>query len=218
VLYVELSNEELAARIQDGESQYIDELYRRTRKLLSYFAKLHSWRIKEYPDLSIDDLIQCGYFALAKAIHKFDRRGAYDFNSMIHFKYRHEVNRLLGKHRENGGFAFRPVVYSLNEKEINADDAPEKQDLLVDNYNIVAEYEKKELSELVTAAIEQLPAEERDVIIALYFHDKKKAQIAREQNLDYRKIQLYENRALNLLSANEVLREYYYNVYRAGVC
>ena len=118
-MHAQMTNEELAMRIKAGEKQYIDELYQRTRKILSHYAKLHSERIKKYPDLSIDDLLQCGYFAFTKAIRSFDPYGIHEFHAYISFKYRHEINRLLGLHRENGGYAYRPVMFSLNEKEID---------------------------------------------------------------------------------------------------
>lgn len=128
------------------------------------------------------------------------------------------MNRLLGRHRENKKYVYRRVTYSLNEKEINAEDAPKKQDLLVDDYNIIAEYEKKELAELLETAIEQLPGEERGVIIEIYYFNKKKAQIARERNAHHQSIQRLENRALDLLSMNQALRDYYYSTYSVGGC
>lgn len=216
-MYENLTNEELAVRIRAGEKQYLSELYQRTRKLLAHYAKKHRRMVDEYPDITIDDLIQCGYFAFIKAIQSFNPHGTHEFHAYILFPYKNEVYRLLGRHRENSKYVFRSVTYSLNEKEINAEDAPEKQDLLVDDYNLVTEYEKKELAELLETAIEQLPDEERDVIIEIYYFNKKKAQIARERNAHHQSIQRLENRALDLLSMNQALRDYYYSVHSAGV-
>ena len=78
-----MTNEELAIRIQDGETELYTQLWDNTKYLLFRImrSKLNSAMIPNH--ITIDDLRQEMYFALCKAVNYYDREKSFLFSTYL---------------------------------------------------------------------------------------------------------------------------------------
>ena len=208
-MHGEWNNEELAERIQNGEKDLIPLLWGGVRGFINLLALKHRYIIKERPDTDIEDLIQCGYFAMLKALEVYDGTKGYKFTTFITFKYKNEIYKVIGAKKNRNSYTFPPLHSSLNATIENDDHETELVDMLEDESmgNIETEYEKKEMQQIVREAVEKLPETEQYIIQEIYFNGRTKVDIVDGRRYkDQFAVTRAEDRALRILRKDETLQ------------
>lgn len=205
----EWSNEELAERIQNGEKDLLPLLWGNVRGFINLLALKHRYIIQERAYVDVEDLIQCGYFAMLKAVEAYDSTKGCKFVSFIVFKYKNEIYKLIGAKKTKCSYIFPPFTSSLNATVENDDHETELVDMLEDENaeSIETDYEKKEMQRIVRAAVGRLPELERNVIQEIYFNERAKTEIADGRHYkDQFAVTRAEDRALHILRKDKTLQ------------
>ncbi len=204
-----LSNEELAARIKNGDTSLIPLLWGGCRSTVTLLAARNRGVTENRACIDWDDLIQCGYFAMLEAIKSYDPEKGYKFVTYMTYKYKNEIYALIGAKKMHNGYIFPPFVDSLNVTVENDSHETELIDMLENDSgeNIERDYEKKELQQIVRAAVAELPERERYVIQERYFNEREKVQIADGKRYkDGNDVTRTEDRALRMLRRDKALQ------------
>ncbi len=204
-----LSNEELAARIKDGDTSLIPLLWGRCRRTVTLLAVRNRWITEKRACIDWDDLMQCGYFAMLEAIKSYKPEKGYKFVTYMTYEYKSEIYALIGVKKTHNGYIFPPIVDSLNVTVENDSHETELIDMLENDSGerIETDYEIKELQQTVREAVEKLPERERYVIQERYFNEREKTQIANGQYFkDQFEVTRTEDRALRMLRQDRMLR------------
>lgn len=203
------SNEALAARIKAGEKSLLPILWGQCRRTVTILAAKYSGVMEKNAFVDMEDFIQCGYFAMLAAVEAYDPEKGYKFNSYINFKYKKQVYEMFGNVREGDRRIFPAAASSLNVTLENDGHETELLDMLEDENagSIEADYEKKEMQQIVRAAVGRLPELERHVIQEIYFNGRAKTEIADGQRYkDQFAVTRAEDRALHALRKDKVLQ------------
>lgn len=97
-----MTNEELAAEIQQGSTELMPQLWENTRKLFFMLCNrwwsVHSERFVRC-GFTPDDLMQECYFVLVDAVAAFDSGSGFKLSSYFHYPVQKRFNALLGYRR-----------------------------------------------------------------------------------------------------------------------
>lgn len=203
------SNEALAARIKAGEKSLLPILWGQCRRTVAILAAKYRGIMEMNAFVDMEDFIQCGYFAMLEAVEAYDPEKGYKFNSYMNFKYKKQVYDMFGNVREGDRRIFPVAASSLNVTMENDGHETELLELLEDENagSIEADYEKKEIQQIVRAAVGRLPDLERYVIKQIYFKGQTKTDIAKKMHAkDQFRVTRWEDRALHMLRKDKALQ------------
>ena len=199
-----MTNEELAVRIQNGEDQYYSELWAQSEKLLfSILSRyLKALRLPNY--ISGDDMRQCMYSALRKAVESYNSAKPYKFTSYLKYSVINAVKAQMPDNRFEETSANLPVIGKDGE-------AAEMIDFIEDE-TAALQFESIEICDMqrqIRQAVSALPDNLRQVIILSFFRGMTYSQMQEitgksisKLRGDYHKamIQLRKNKALQQLA------------------
>ena len=160
-----MENEELALKIQAGQTELYGELWERCRKLLYYILARYQNGITLPNYINGEDLEQCMYGALRAAVKSYDSGKGYKFTSYLHFHVMNTVQAQLPDKHITEISANQPV-------EDDEGKSGELQDFIEDD-TAALQFNNIELSELratVRKAVAALPERQR-ICITLYFFE-----------------------------------------------
>ena len=203
------SNEELAARIKAGEESLLPILWGQCRRTVTILAAKYRGVMEKNAFVDMEDFMQCGYFAMLAAVEAYDPEKGYKFSSYMNFKYKKQVYDMFGNVREGDRRIFPAAASSLNVTLENDGHETELLDMLEDENagSIEADYEKKEMQQIVRAAVGRLPELERHVIQEIYFNGRAKTEIADGQRYkDQFAVTRTEDKAMYILRKDQSLQ------------
>ena len=208
-------NEELAARAKAGNKEAFALLWAKNRRHIYYLAVKYRSIIEQNAFVDLDDFMQCGYLALVEAVNAFDPEKGFALTSYINFKYKQQVHAMFGNVREGDKHIFPQPCSSLNAIIENDKDGSgtEAGDLIEGESaeEFDERIEKKELCEIVRAAVDRLPEREAFVIRRLYFDDYTKRALASGGCFkDENEVARIENAAMLKLRRDETLKALHY--------
>lgn len=208
-------NEELAARAKAGDKEAFTLLWAQNRRYIYYLAVKYRSIIEQNALVDLDDFMQCGYLALVEAVNAFDPEKGFALTSYINFKYKQQVYAMFGNVREGDKHIFPQPCSSLNAIIENDKDGSgtEVGDLIEGESaeEFDERIEKKELCEIVRAAVDRLPEREAFVIRRLYFDDYTKRALASGGRFkDENEVARIENAAMLKLRRDETLKALHY--------
>lgn len=208
-------NEELAARAKAGNKEAFALLWAQNRRHIYYLAVKYRSIIEQNAFVDLDDFMQCGYLALVEAVNAFDPEKGFALTSYINFKYKQQVYAMFGNVREGDKRIFPQPCSSLNAIIENDKDGSgtEAGDLIEGESaeEFDERIEKKELCEIVRAAVDRLPEREAFVIRRLYFDDYTKRALASGGRFkDENEVTRIENAAMLKLRRDETLKALHY--------
>lgn len=203
------SNEELAERIKAGEESLLPILWGQCRRTIAIMAAKYRGIMEQNAFIDKEDFIQCGYFAMLEAVEAYSPEKGYKLNTYLNFKYKKQIYAMFGNKREGDNYIFPAATSSLNITLENDGHKTELLELLEDKSaeDIETDYEKKELQQIVRAAVGRLPERERHVIQEIYFNERTKTQIADGQHYKNQfAVTRTEDRALQMLRKDKALQ------------
>lgn len=199
-----MTNEELVLIIRNGQTEGYGELWQRCRRLLYHLLgrRLKHVALPNY--ISVEDLEQCMFFALQKAVSSYDPDKPYLFNSYLKYSVINTIREHLPKGSIQETSANQPV-------QSDAENEIELIELITDD-NVAVRFEDMEHIQLQTVlreAIKQLPQQERECIVLSYYHDLSYQQIS--EKTGYSSDTARKSVALGLyhLKQNKALRAFY---------
>lgn len=104
-----MSNEEMTVRIQAGEKELLGPLWEQNRGLLYRLARRYEGLGRLY-GLDCDDLMQCAFLALSKAVEGFREEKGYKLTAYLP----HSMRLVLRDYTNIDGRGEHPIVDSLN--------------------------------------------------------------------------------------------------------
>lgn len=200
--------EELVAQIQQGRTDLLEKLWLKVEGLIAWYAALFfSVTDKSGMPLggtTINDLIQCGYFALLGAVKNYDP-GKAKFTTFLLWYCRREFQIAMG--RRSVRTRNDPLNKSFSSLDAPIDDDEERTLLDViseskldehDDYSAVEDriyYDQ--LHALLEELLEQLPEKEADAIRLEFFKGMKLYEIGEELGCSYQYARSLRQQGLN---------------------
>lgn len=173
-----MSNEELAALIQQGQRQYIPQLYKQVERLLRIMATRYYNRFCSLCTrcgLTDDDLIQEGFFVMLDAVKSYRADRKIKFVTYLRFPFINRVHQLTGWHRGKRN----PLndAESLDEPLTANSDGLTRGDTIKDD-NVDAQFDKVEdvsylsaLHEAFRKSMADMDPQQRTVVHYRYFEN-----------------------------------------------
>jgi len=181
-----MTNEELVEHIQRGEADLVPRLWERVRGLIAHRAsQFYRWRHGRCAafEVTVDDLIQEGYFAFCCAIQCFDPSKGFRFSTYLYFPLKKYFMEATGGRRDNK-FESRNPCASL-DMPVGEDGNMSLVDTVRDE-SAGAPFEAVEdaivnsqLREVLDSLLTALPKNERDVLERRYYGGQTLRQIAK---------------------------------------
>lgn len=215
-----MTNEELAMMIQRGHTEYYKKLWEQTYKLINSLVKREALNRLLPNDIDLEDLLQCGYFAMVAAVKAFDVGKELKFTSYLGYHVKNCVAFELGRGGRNRKHL---KEQSYNTPVGNDEGNTELVDLLEDT-TAAAEFEQIELTDtqrIVREAIGELPELERDIIVLCELKRMSMPLAAAELNIELKNVRRIRAQAIRKLCRNRSLqalsKEYEAHWYYSGM-
>lgn len=202
-----MTNEEIVTLVQSGNRELLPVLWEQNQKLIKMLIVRYA-KNKTLPNsVDLDDLFQCGYFALLQAVRAYKADGNYRFVTYLSYSVLNAVQDELGINRKH----FKEISYNKTVKDKSGDNV-ELLDLMEDStaeYNLIEPVELTDTQRIVIEALERLPPVQREVISKHYLKGLTLNQIAAEKHCTVENIRQYKTAAFRTLRKDKELRELY---------
>lgn len=206
------TNEELAVLIKDGKTELYTELWENCKDLISLIAHKHftvNYDRCISAGVTVDDIIQSGYFALIEAVKYFDTESGYKFVTYLNLPLKRQINTLLGytsSYRDSLDYSTSldvPINDDIGERTLG--DTIIDEDSELPFINVENNIFNTQLKAALNSAIETLPERERPVITDFYFNNLSLREIKRRSDgLSYPQVNSAYNRAISKLRRNHL--------------
>lgn len=207
-----MSNEELVARIQDGEEGLYGELWANVERLVYWKARQAIHAIGSSCGVEVEDLLNCGYFALVKAVGTYSP-GAHSFAGWLMLYLKTEFAEASGyrtEKRKND-----PLQHAVS---LSAPLAGDSEDLLLSDTipdpNGQAPMESiedsmwhEQLHDALECILEEIPANQSDVIRHRYYQGLTVATTAQALGTSYTEARKLEGKAIRTLRQPKIARK-----------
>lgn len=203
-----MENEQLVTLIQSGHRDLLPVLWERTQRLIKMLIVRYAKGRILPNSIDLDDLLQCGYFALLQAVRAFKADKGLKFTSYLSYSVKNAIDEETGNDRKH----FKEISYNKTVKDKSGDDV-EILDLLEDStaeFDIFEPVELTDTQRIVTEALEQLPPVQREVISKHYLKGLTLNQIATERHCTIENIRQYIRAGFKILRKDRVLRNLYF--------
>ena len=167
-----MSNEELAAAIQNGKSERIGELWEQVEGLVKWKAKRTMTALElrgAFCGVEFDDLVQCGYPAMAAAVESYSPENG-SFSTWFMYYLQKEFAEATGYRTQRGRNEPLNESLSLDKPLSDEVDSVVFGDLVPDQratatMEAVEDHEyQRQLHEAVEKALSALPADAAEVL------------------------------------------------------
>lgn len=202
-----LTNEEMALLIQKGHTEYYTELWTNTEKLtgllVNKFYNQYSDRCTK-AGITVEDLKQCGFFALINAVNAYTPEKEFSFTTYINFHALRNFKAAIGLISKKQDVFY--ISQSLDMPIGDEDKTTLAENISdpVDNYKAT---EDKIFNEQLAATLEKciftLNLNEQNVINGRYFNGLTLENIGAINNISVEQVRSIENKALRKLRNGE---------------
>ena len=204
----ELSNEELAMRIKNGEKELIPILWEQVKNLIAWKAQRYFNHCSILGTLhyELDDLIQESYFAMLQAIEYYEP-GECCFSTYLRVCIKTSFASVAGsrtpRQRNNPlNFIFDNNCISL-DVPLNEESTDSLIDFIpsenTDFENVEERIYNEELHNALDKALATLPEGSSDILKQIYYRDKTEAVLAKEKQCSTQNISQIKENALDKL-------------------
>ena len=207
-----MTNEELAQLIKQGNKRYYATLWEQTSRLIHKLIYKHASKRKLPNDIDFDDILQCGYFAMVKAVTAYSPEKDLKFNTYLEFQVMNAIQLTIDRGQRKGMNTPRLQEYSYNRTVSNSEgEEVEIIDLMPDKQSpkIYESAELTDLQERVWQALAELPEKLREIITGYYFNGENLPTQAERLGVSVQTVTQRKNQALRLLQRNRALKQLY---------
>lgn len=198
-----MSNEELARRIQNGETDLIPTLWEQVRRFIYREAYRRHRATEGLGGVEVDDLVQSGYIALVKAVASFQPDGEYAFLTYL-------GKQLKTSFAEAGGYrtSKRDPLNDADSLDapLTDDTDTTKGDMLADPVDQYEDAERRiwleQLRDALGKAMEDLPPEWREVLRRYYWDGQTLEEISAATGIHKNNVDNRRHKGLKQLRRN----------------
>lgn len=169
-----MTNEELATLIQNGDDGYLPTLWEQVRKLIRMKAEQYHRDFLQKGGgnyaVDVDDLTQCGYYAVQDAVKYYSPAAGYKFTTYLDKTLKKAFREAMGIRTSKLDLCMGAA--SLDESCGEDDETP--LIALIDSHDssmiqVEESVYNQELRRELTAALQKLSEAEREVLILRFF-------------------------------------------------
>lgn len=169
-----MTNEELATLIQNGDDGYLPTLWEQVRKLIRMKAEqYHRYLVLSGGGnyaVDVDDLTQCGYYAVLDAVKYYSPSAGYKFTTYLDKTLKKAFREAMGIRTSKQD----PCMGAASlDNSCREDDETPLIDLIDSHDSSLIQVEEsvynQELRRELTAALQKLPEAEREVLTLRFF-------------------------------------------------
>lgn len=186
-----MTNEELAVLIQEGDKEYIEELWERVRRIIYiYCYRYYNANAGRCASCGIekDDLIQEGFFAMLEAVKAYKPESGYKFASFLRYPLKKAFNSLTGL--RTAAQTQLPLNHALNiDKPLEGAENMRLVDTIPDEAatesmdNVEKKLYISQLRHDIEKGLEKLPENERKAIRGIYLEGISGTKAAADEGL-----------------------------------
>lgn len=192
----------LAVQVQQGHNELLPDLWEQVRGLVNAYAKSFLLSFNCTHGLEHEDLMQCGYLAMVRALEKYNPGMGAKFSTFLVYYIRSEFQKAIGRSERQ----FHDPLNHCGSLDIPVGDDPDgptRLDFVRDGRDYLADVEARvfndELHAALEAALEGIPAREASVIRSVYYTDKSLTETAAELGVSHQRAQQLRNSGLHRL-------------------
>ena len=197
-----MSNEELAARIRDGDKTAIPELWDGVKAFIHQQAFRY---YRSYPGrggTELDDLVQSAFFAMITAAERYRPEMECGFLTCLDFYLRHEFRKCFGIRSE------KRDPLNENPRSLDAPIAEDKgegtlADTIPDPGDPISEAERRiwleQLRATLDSALDQLPQDQKQTLTTRYYQGLTIEETAAATGCTRGEVKKLERRGLDQL-------------------
>ena len=194
-----MTNEEIAGRIQRGETDLLPQLWEQVHPLICWHANRFYIQHQERciaSGVTADDIIQTGYFAVLDAVQAYDPAPGYKFNTYLRYPLKNRFKAATGG-RENNKIDSLNRCTSL-DSTIAGDSDITGADILTDPS---AERDFEDIIECIHAdqmhtaleeCMQRIPAEQAKTLRARYYENQTLTELAAAKSASHQAIRQQE--------------------------
>lgn len=193
------TNEELATKAANGDNESLNKLYFAVTPLVQLLIKPYLKYCNK--QVSPEDLLQCGYFAVLKAVEYFSPDKGFKFNSYL-------TNCVKIVCHEELGFNKKQAETVSLETPLYDDESSTLEDIIEDpEANTYKFCELNDVRVIVRKEVERLPTLEQYVIYSAFYENKTMKEIALEIGWSTRDAKNIRYAAYKRLRQSEAIQE-----------
>ncbi|MBQ2967447.1 MAG: sigma-70 family RNA polymerase sigma factor [Clostridia bacterium] len=212
-----MTNEELAIKIGQGESEHMEQLYKQCKRLLDmeadkYFRQ-HS-TLCQHRGVEAEDLKAVTFFALHEAVQAYcNSDKQYSFNSYLKYPLQNTFNSTVGLRTKRDQNDPLNLCLSLNAPLPGTDEELELQDIITDSTaEMTADVDFQATVQGVFPLVKDVLGTEKQrqyyIIEQMYKHEKTARQIAEERGTTQNTVYQDVRTAFRFLRRNNRIRMY----------
>jgi RNA polymerase sporulation-specific sigma factor len=199
-----MENEQLALLIKQGKTEYYTPLWEQTEKLITKIIyKLCAGR-ELHHTVELEDLLQCGYFALVLAVKYYDPDKKFKFNTYLNRCVQHAINNELRK------CTYEVDSYTTSyDKPLTSEDEEYTLKNTFEDKSAAEAFERIELTDtqrVVREALTRLPVQQMDAVKLRYFKDMTYNQIAEQLDTTAENVRSLLSKAMRSLRLDKDIK------------
>ena len=209
---MQMTNEEIAVRINNGQTEWIPELWDRVRKLVAKFSNSYYTRHYELckrSGVTDEDLMQEAYFGFIKAIQAYPPESGNMFTSYLNFPIQSCFVAITGQRTSKSRKEPLNHAASLDTPVPDTDDGVTLKDTLQDE-NTYIDFERIELTDMQKIVREELAqlkdAKQQEFITGHYLHEESYQSIANKNGISRERVRQIINDGLRKLRISKRLK------------
>lgn len=203
-----MTNEELASKIQQGETGLYMQLWENIKKLIVQEAEKRYFICKGRGGVEIEDLVQCGFLALVSSVRYFDPAAGWKFTTYLTKNLQTEFASAIGYRTDRQKNDALHTAISLDEPLSDGEDGT-YYDIIEDPSG---EFEGKvieknwidDLRKALRKALSAIPDDQSEVITLRYEKGFTVDQISQKKGVDSKSVRRLENKALQSLRRPQI--------------
>ena len=163
-----VENEELAYRIQQGQKEYIPQLWEQSKRLAYLQARKYYTEKKDLctvAGVTLEDLEQQSYFAFVQAIEYYSPASGYKFLTFLRYPLQQEFNSITGMRTASGRKSIMKAAVRLEQPLTSEDEELTLEDIT---------------DEALQDCLDRLTERQRKVITCVYYGNMTRAEAAKE--------------------------------------
>lgn len=184
-----VKNEELAYRIQQGQKEYIPQLWDQSKRFAYLQARKYYTEKKDLctvAGVTLEDLEQQSYFAFVQAIEYYSPASGYKFLTFLRYPLQKEFNSITGMRTASGRKSILKAAVSLEQPLTSDDEELTLEDITEDCTatqaftDCIERIYQEELHEALQDCLDRLTERQRKVITCVYYGNMTYAEAAKE--------------------------------------